>query len=213
MGRPPVGKVAMTSTERSQRRRHRLRATKRNETAGNETATKLDGATKSGATKLNATGATKLDREATAARMRADFEAHARECAQWGGRPKRVVIDDIKRLLSRHALHCSDAVRQIIIDTLAPHVRDQAKIERGISRRTFRKVLADLHTDRNPANAEAFIAFKKLDERDGRKTNRNTIVIADDKVRSMSDYWRKQRERSEQASAKRKFKKQQESKP
>ena len=138
------------------------------------------------------------DREEMAARMRADFEAYDRERAQWGGRPKSLVICDIERLLLR-CLRGPAAVRQTIINALAPHVRDQANIERGIPRRTFRKVLAELHTDRNPANAAAFIAFKKLDAKDGNKSNPNTIVIADDKVRSMSDLWRKQKERSERA--------------
>jgi hypothetical protein len=150
------------------------------------------------------------DREEMAARMRADFEAYDRERAQWGGRPKSLVIDDINRLLSGR-LRCSDDVRQIIVDALAPHVRNQANIERGIPRRTYRKVWAALHTDQNPAAKAAFIAFTALDGTISRieggtvkhTPNPNTIVIADDKVRSMSDLRRKRQEQSERARAKR----------
>jgi hypothetical protein len=232
MGRPPIGKTAMTSAERV--RRHRAKhgtgkpvtkpVTKPNGSDDTENAAlkakliaahkeieRLKALASAGKTEAaqpkqqqrahEATAQQQpIDREALRARMQADHEAYMRECAQWGGRPKRLVIDDIKRLL-RGRLHRPDDVTQTIIDTLAPHVRDQANIERGIPRRTFRKVLAELHTDRNPATVAAFIAFKRLDVRDGRKPNPNTIVIADDKVSTTADLRRKREERSERARA------------
>jgi hypothetical protein len=222
MGRPPIGKVAMTSAERVARYRAKHGITKPS-AAGDarlqariaelqaENAAlaarirELEQPTKAERPSPRATPQKPLrpDRAAMAAQMQAQWEADKREMAQWGGRPKSLVIDDIKRLLQGRG-HRPDDVTQTIIDALAPHVRDQANIERGIPRRAFRKALADLHTDRNPANAAAFIALKELDEKHANgKPNRGTIVIADNKVRSMSDYWRKRQEQSERARAKR----------
>jgi hypothetical protein len=148
----------------------------------------------------------KNDREEARERMRADFEAYDRERAQWGGRPKSLVIDDIKRLLLGHSL--SDDVKVTITSVMLRHIdRDQADIDRGIPRRTYRKVLADLSPDRAPGNEAAFIAFKALDvKKKGTPNWSKTIVIADDKVTTMSDYWRKRQERSEKAKAARKAK-------
>jgi hypothetical protein len=142
-----------------------------------------------------------IDREAMAARMRANAEAHDRERAQWGGRPKSLVIDDIGRLIGSRGVRLDDDVRETIINAMLPHVRDQAYIDKGISRRTYRKVLADLHTDRNSAGATAFVAFKTLDVRKDGKRAWRTIVIADDKVRTMADLQRKREEKSERARA------------
>jgi hypothetical protein len=144
-----------------------------------------------------------IDREAMYARMRADFEADARERAQWGGRPKSRVIDDIGRLLGpARNIRLDDSVRETITNAMLPHVRDQADIEKGIPRRTYRKVLADLHTDRNPAAMTAFIAFKALEvkKKDGKQAWQS-IVIADEKVRTMADIRRKDEERRERARA------------
>ena len=90
---------------------------------------------------------------------------------------------------------------------MLPHVAQQANIETGISRRTYRKVLADLHTDRNPTGVTAFVAFKELDVRKDGKQAWKSIVIADDKVETMADFQRKREERSARgraAAAKRK---------
>ena len=122
------------------------------------------------------------------------------ERAQYGGRSKSLVIDDIGRLLRSKGV-LDDHVRETITNAMLPHVRDQADIEKGISRRTYRKVWADLHPQRNPAGVTAFVAFKALDVTKGGRPNRNTIVIADDNVATMSDYWRKQEERNEKAKA------------
>ena len=107
---------------------------------------------------------------------------------------------DIKSLLAVSGL--ADRVKGMIIAAMLPHVAKQANIERGISRRTYRMVLADLHTDRNAADSEAFIAFKKLDAKQPNgKRNPNSIVIADDKVVTMADVRRKHQERSDKAKA------------
>jgi hypothetical protein len=99
-------------------------------------------------------------------------------------------------------LSLRDDVRDTIINAMLPHVRDQANIEKGIPRRTYRKVLADLHTDRNPAAMTAFIAFKALEvkKKDGKQAWQS-IVIADEKVRTMADIRRKDEERRERARA------------
>jgi hypothetical protein len=122
------------------------------------------------------------------------------ERAQYGGRSKSLVIDDIGRLLRSKGV-LDDHVRETIINAMLPHVRDQADIEKGISRRTYRKVWADLHPQRNPAGVTAFVAFKALDMTKGGRPNRNTIVIAADRVTTMSDHWRKRQERSDRAKA------------
>jgi hypothetical protein len=67
-----------------------------------------------------------------------------REWAKYGGRPKERVISDIERLLAGKGL-ADDLVRETIINAMLAQVAQQDNIERGISRRTYRKVLADLH--------------------------------------------------------------------
>ena len=139
---------------------------------------------------------------ATMAQMRADAEAHARERAMWGGRTKAVLVRDIEYLFQGRVVGVPDDVKQIIINAMLPHVREQTNIERGIARRTYRKVLADLHTDRSNGNVEAFVAFKALDAlRPDGKRNPRSIVIADDKVRTRADVERTRQARSAKAKA------------
>lgn len=139
---------------------------------------------------------------ATMAQMRADAEAHARERAMWGGRTKAMLVRDIEYLFQGRVVGVPDDVKQIIINAMLPHVREQTNIERGIARRTYRKVLADLHTDRSNGNVAAFVAFKAVDAlRPDGKRNLRSIVIADDKVRTRADVERTRQVRSAKAKA------------
>lgn len=141
------------------------------------------------------------DREEMAARMRATRDAHEREIAMYGGRPRDNVLDAIKRLLTNRRL--TNRVIEVIAEVMLPYVATQDNIERGISRRTYRKVLADLHPDRSKGNSELFDAFKGLDVPKDGKRKWPCIVIPDEKVTTMADYWRKREERSAKAKAKR----------
>lgn len=229
-GRPPKGDRAMTAAERQRLRRERLRqaepssvrlareaakAAKAAEAKPDASAELI--AARAEIKRLRAEiaalkaghpapevspepkPAKSYDRQAAGERVRAMFEADARERAQWGGRSKSMVEADIRRLLSGHRL--SDRAMETITSVMLRHIdRDQADIERGIPRRTYRKVLADLSPDRTPGNEAEFIAFKALDVKKGGKSW-HTIVIPDDKVKTMSDYRRKREERSEKAKA------------
>jgi hypothetical protein len=137
-------------------------------------------------------------------RIRADREAYQRELAQYGGRRRENVVDDIRRLLTWKGHLSGERVIEAIINALLPHVAQQDNIERGIPHSTYRKVLGGLHGPTGPMGAarDAFEAFKGLRVKrpDGQK-NSNSIVIADDKVTTMADYWRKQQERRDKARA------------
>jgi len=216
MGRRPIGDRAMTAKERKQRQRHKQNVTEP-VTKSAEPSAELIEARKEierlrnqiAALKATAEPVTKpvtkpdpspFNEAEARERMRVLMEADACERAQFGGRPRVRVVNDINQLLAVNLV--ADHVKQTIIDAMLPHVAGQANIERGISRRTYRRVLADLHPDRDAANSEAFMIFKKLDaKRPDGKRNRNSIVIADDKVTTVADYRRRQQERSDKASA------------
>jgi hypothetical protein len=118
-------------------------------------------------------------------RIRALHDEEVRERARWGGRPRVRVVGDIERLLAGKGL--ADPVMETIVNAMLPHVAEQAHIERGIPRRTYRKVWGDLHTHGKAADTDAFIAFRELDVRKDGKRNWKCIVIADDKVVTMAD--------------------------
>jgi hypothetical protein len=137
----------------------------------------------------------------------AEQERWARECAIYGGRPRSRVVSDIEQLLRWKGHLADDAVvREAIINAMLPHVAQQANIERGIPRRTFRKVWGDLLPPHGKAaNTDAYIAFTGLDAtvkiNGEHKRSPDSIVVADDKVTTMAEYWRKVAERSAKAKA------------
>lgn len=208
MGRPPIGRQAMSGAERVRRHREKFRykdpVTKQTAEELRQEVERLrheNVRLRQRVAELEEPARPEPPREAAAReRMRVVGEAHERERARWGGRPRQRVVADIRQLLAAKGL--PDVVYQRVVDAMLPHVTEQANIEKGISRRTFRKVLADLHTDRNPAAVEAFIAFKKLDaKKKGEKHRWMSVVIDDDKVQTMADFRRKRQEQSERAKA------------
>ncbi|MCP3468227.1 MULTISPECIES: hypothetical protein [unclassified Bradyrhizobium] len=217
MGRHPIGDSAISGAERIAlwRKRHaepaaakpassdaqaeiaRLRAEIARLTVENAALK----AAAHGASRPKPAAPAAASRDDVAARMRADFEAEKRERAKWGGRPRVRIENDIKQLLTGRSL--TNEVRDKIVDAMLPHVAQQANIERGISRRTFRMVLGDLHGPKGPTGLtrDAFEAFKKLDVPKDGKRKWMSIVIADDKVQTMADVERKRQERSDRARA------------
>lgn len=210
MPRHPIGDRAMTDAERQRRRREKLRqerpapdeatrvrqleaevARLRSRIAELERLTEASPPVQSAAP------------EDPAAKMRRLHEEMLRENAQWGGRPRARVVGDIGRLLARKgALSDDNPVTETIINVMLKYVGDQTNIELGIPRRVYRRVLADLSPDCAPGNEAAFIAFKARDaKKDNGKPNLRSIVLADDKVRTMADERRKRQERSDRAKA------------
>jgi hypothetical protein len=127
--------------------------------------------------------------------------------ARFGGHEQHIVFA-IRGLLQQRKW--PDQVRETIIDRLLCHVGDQRSenIQRGIPRRVYRLALADLSPDRTPGNEASFIALKELDAKlPNGKRNPHSIILADDKVRTMADYRRQQEAaRARKAAAKRKVK-------
>lgn len=174
MPRRPIGDHPMTDAERQRRRRERLRQEKLTAEVGGH-AEPI--AQEQRIWELETELAVLRDRivELEMSRVAAIKPVASTEASTTVVRPmserekgeRESVRQDVEGLLRLHRRDLPDGIYETVVGAFMAQFDDLKgiSIRHGISRRTYRKILAMLHPDRAPAAKATFIAFKELEKK------------------------------------------------